>query len=94
MGNSQSSPGHCRHALIVIGLLVAGLVLPLESRADGSSAPSRDYPVGSPGSRGSRSEPGSKVISVKPTPGKGVKMRVLTKDGRVRDLVVDENKKP
>lgn len=35
----------------------------------------------------------SRVLSTKPTKNNGVKTRVLTRDGRVRDLVVESDRK-
>lgn len=89
--------GNVRNKLscgLALALLV-GIGLPM----DGALAAGRDggqrgakQPAGdSVRQNGGRGEP--RVLSVKPANGNQVKMRVLTPDGRVRELVVDDDRR-
>ncbi|RLA09778.1 MAG: hypothetical protein DRQ54_01620 [Gammaproteobacteria bacterium] len=74
--------------LVGLSLLFVGGV----GAADQSSSKSSTGSGKSQSQKKSQSRPAadSRVLSTKPAGGNGVKMRVLTKDGRVRDVVVKD----
>jgi len=90
---SHLSPAQKRCGLLLVGLglLFAGGV----EAADRSSSKSSASSGKSQSQNKSQRQPAadSRVLSTKPAAGNGVKMRVLTKDGRVRDVVVKDGKK-
>ena len=77
------------HHLILAGL--TGLVLLTPAVAVGD----REKPQ-TGGGRSDATQPAGtgkeeRVLTVRPAAGKQVKMRILTRDGRVRDVVVDKD---
>lgn len=90
MGNVRNKLSCC----LALALLI-GIGLPMdEALAAGRDGAQRGakQPVGDPIRQNDRQEE-PRVLSVKPANGNQVKMRVLTPDGRVRDLVIDDDRR-
>lgn len=77
--------GHLSSLLFALSLLLTTNVESADQRQDPSATRSGQT------SSTARSASGSRVISTKPSGNNGVKTRVLTRDGRVRDVVVKDN---
>ena len=80
--------GAKRSALLLAGLgllFVGGVVAADQKSGTGKTHSS------SRGQSPERPAADSRVLSTRPAAGNGVKVRVLTKDGRVRDMVIKKN---